>query len=700
MAVTTKSETRIVCADPFWIGKAPNQNDDFFLCRTIVEDRVLGLIGDFTTGSPRGVNSRCKAELAAFIDERLDTWRQLLLSPDRMLPLIVSHANTWLANQDGSPKTTLIAFLWDAFEGEVHYLSIGDSGLVIGGAGGPRWLCEGDRGGERDATGFLPAKQPDVRIHRAAIAAGEVLVAFTDGFWENTQSFMDDALLRNVFNPAGRDLAAMRQDLATRIIARATKRDDLTLLLFKEEPVSDPTPSPDQTRRHEASRPRVDPAEPTPFQMEIVEILKQTDAIKRGLQKELSQDLADLNERVEQLSQQVAELAEQRAAAPARPLKKEVNSPTRHAGGYTSKPTVNKPTTSAPGDDAFDFQKLIQQARDFFGRIPEWVLTVIFVVVLVALAVSIYMKYWSDSEPTEPEAAAVTVEQPDKTPMAPPVQPFERSLFRLLETNRGTYQAELRALAGSLAELASLGTNISGVNTISIQKNGEPAAVKIDFKSAWINQHKTVEALLPYTPALWLQLKLRKDDSETIFDQLNDTVKTRFVERLGPKIKNFNDLVVALKTKVDGAPAETLKQRQEAAKKAGFTIEESDLHKVAQHVLEECKQDKWTKETHGVIFVQGKDLNNTAFRYWLAENNGGEGGEVQIQETPLKAWLETHAGKADIGTGNQATPIWSLWLAWQVGKTQSGGRPDDARVFGDGTPADFYAKIAQKWSQP
>ena len=219
------------------VGKNERRNDDFVYAQSLFEGSGLGIVGDFTGDGPKGVNQDCVEALDAFVKARIQTWRELLLPADRILLLIARYLNQWLADYDRRAQTTLIACVWDVISGRCHYLSVGDSGLAVVGPQGLRFLAEGDRSGIRIAAGFLPTNN-EFRVQEAAVESHEVLFAFTDGLWENTQTFLNDRLLESVFRAGG--LNQIVESLNRDILQPAVRKDDLSMLIMKGEPMNQP----------------------------------------------------------------------------------------------------------------------------------------------------------------------------------------------------------------------------------------------------------------------------------------------------------------------------------------------------------------------------------------------------------------------------------------------------------------------------
>lgn len=219
-------------------GKAgSDRNDDFVMVRKIFNYRVLGLLGDFTSDSQAGINKRLEKEMQRFIDERLEMWKDMLLPPDRILNLVARHINKWLADRRGDSRTTLVAMDYNAKSRMLHYLTVGDSGLGLGRPSGIDLVVKGDTSGVRDASGFLPLDVADFKVGHCAVDEDTSIFAYTDGFWENTQHFLDPHDVEKVLQPVFRKGSALiiGANLKESIYGGSSQQDDLTMLVLKSE---------------------------------------------------------------------------------------------------------------------------------------------------------------------------------------------------------------------------------------------------------------------------------------------------------------------------------------------------------------------------------------------------------------------------------------------------------------------------------
>ncbi len=219
-------------------GKASSdRNDDFVLIRKIFNYRVLGLLGDFTSDSQAGINTRLEKEMNRFIDERLEMWKDMLLAPDRILNLVARHINKWLADRRGDSRTTLVAMDYNAKAGMLHYTTVGDSGLGLGGPSCIDLVVKGDTSGVRDASGFLPLDAADFKVEQRVVEGESCVFAYTDGFWENTQHFLDPDRMEDVLLPVfGKGSALIiGANLKESIYGGSSQQDDLSMLVLKAE---------------------------------------------------------------------------------------------------------------------------------------------------------------------------------------------------------------------------------------------------------------------------------------------------------------------------------------------------------------------------------------------------------------------------------------------------------------------------------
>ncbi len=216
--------------------KDADRNDDFVFVRNIFKSLLLGVVGDFTSDSSRGINDQLCLALGDFVDERSGKWREYLVDPRDIVHLVARFVNRWLLDQSAKARTTLVSLTLDTRTGCCHYSSIGDSGLAVIGPVGLRFLVKGDVSGVRDATGFLPLAQETWSLKEELVAADEVVFAFTDGFWENTRGRMApqdcEQLLRQML--LGDDVGKV---LPNHLLSISSGKDDLTMLVVNQQMV-------------------------------------------------------------------------------------------------------------------------------------------------------------------------------------------------------------------------------------------------------------------------------------------------------------------------------------------------------------------------------------------------------------------------------------------------------------------------------
>lgn len=314
------------------------RNDDFVLHRSILNSRVLCVLGDFTSDSPKGANLRLQASLETFIEKRIATWREHLIPPQDILHLLAKFINSSLADGKNGEKTTLFACIIDSYDREFYFVNIGDSGFGLASEGGFTFLRKGDVGGARDASGFLPLETEQFDVLRSHFPQDARLLAFTDGFWENTAHVLSpnqaEARLAPLLSHAS--LAEIAQVLETQILSQSNHRDDLTLILVKEEPVTDIHGDSQQTSSAQLQavidqkvlealdrQERMRPMGPSPMEAEFLSLLKSSSAglnsIERRITEKVQQEneqmhqrlLSQLQSQLGQIGDQIAQLAEQ-----------------------------------------------------------------------------------------------------------------------------------------------------------------------------------------------------------------------------------------------------------------------------------------------------------------------------------------------------------------------------------------------------
>lgn len=292
-----------------------NRNDDFSAYYPILSSRVLCMVGDFTSDSPKDANQVLLNHVKHFVEKRVTTWREHLIPPQDILGLLGRHINKHLQEGRGGAKTTLCACVIDSYEHEVHILNIGDSGFGIANSQPFQLVRKGDTVGARDASGFLPLETNQFAIFKLPFPKGSKLLVFTDGLWENTAHYLKpnqvEALLGDIFKHDS--LQAITEAFQKHILSQSNHRDDLTYLIAKEEPVAVSDSHNDAMsqaqlkafieqrvfealERQEGAR----PIPPSPLEAEFLQVLKQTATGLQAMEKRLLENIRGENEQVHQ----------------------------------------------------------------------------------------------------------------------------------------------------------------------------------------------------------------------------------------------------------------------------------------------------------------------------------------------------------------------------------------------------------------
>ena len=219
-------------------GKTPNRNDDFVYYKHISATSLLGVLGDFTGDSPQGTNKALVDALDTFVTERIDTWRDNLVDARNIVKLASNHINGWLLERPGKKaQTTLVVTVYDAYNGQLYYVTAGDSGLAVVTPKTLTFLARGDTSGARDASAHLPVANANFTTGRSEVAADAVVFAYSDGLWENTAHFLKTdqhrQFLHRIFYAD--NLRTIDQRLHDELIPRSSSKDDLSVLIIKEE---------------------------------------------------------------------------------------------------------------------------------------------------------------------------------------------------------------------------------------------------------------------------------------------------------------------------------------------------------------------------------------------------------------------------------------------------------------------------------
>jgi len=215
-------------------GKTKNRNDDFIYAVNITNTRALGILGDFTSDSTVGDNINCCNDLKRFVEGRQEGWRRELTDGKKIIEDVANCVNQWMKDHAGTKsRTTLVAVLYDGYEGKLYYMVQGDSGLAVVGKDGVRYIRKGDTAGTRVAAGFLPTDTGFQVRKFDKIDPSAVIFAYTDGFWENTRlASEEDDRIREIFNP-DRDWEGIVANISKEIFGRSRRKDDLSIFVFK-----------------------------------------------------------------------------------------------------------------------------------------------------------------------------------------------------------------------------------------------------------------------------------------------------------------------------------------------------------------------------------------------------------------------------------------------------------------------------------
>jgi len=217
-------------------GKTKNRNDDFIYAVNIANTRALGILGDFTSDSSIGDNISCRSDLKRFVEGRQEGWRRELTDGKKIIEDVANCVNKWMREYAGTKsRTTLVAVLYDGYEGKLYYTVQGDSGLAVVGEDGVRYIHKGDTTGTRAAAGFLPIETGFQVGSVDKIDPSAVIFAYTDGFWENTSLANEgDNKIREIFTP-DKDWEGIVANISKEIFGRSRRKDDLSVLVFKGE---------------------------------------------------------------------------------------------------------------------------------------------------------------------------------------------------------------------------------------------------------------------------------------------------------------------------------------------------------------------------------------------------------------------------------------------------------------------------------
>lgn len=230
------------------LGKSEQRNDDFVMVEKVLHGLTIGVLGDFTSDGPEGMNRRLQQDLSDYLQKAMPTWRERGIAADVIARLLARQVNKLVKSYPDRAKTTLIVLVLDLREGNLYDVCIGDSGLALFGPSGLRYLNRGDTEGIRDAGGFLPHESEQFDIRTTAIEDGDVVFAFTDGFWENSAHFInpdqaETAIAAVLSEPDTETLGASAE---AQWFKRFERKDDVTVLVLKADTLPEPDPGSDQ----------------------------------------------------------------------------------------------------------------------------------------------------------------------------------------------------------------------------------------------------------------------------------------------------------------------------------------------------------------------------------------------------------------------------------------------------------------------
>ncbi|CAN2042889.1 hypothetical protein GMMP15_90027 [Candidatus Magnetomoraceae bacterium gMMP-15] len=218
------------------VGKTEKRNDDFVYALNISNTRAIGVLGDFTSDSRRDLNKQCLTAVKYFIEEELPKWKFNLTPGPEIIKDVANYINKWLKDSGTTyDRTTLIVILYDSYENKLYYTIKGDSGLAIIEKNSFEYIYQGDTSGIRNAAGFLPITD-EFNVETKEISSSDIIFAYTDGLWENTNFADNDNQLKEIFRK--NTLNEIKEEIDNKIFKRSYRKDDLSILILKEEKTS------------------------------------------------------------------------------------------------------------------------------------------------------------------------------------------------------------------------------------------------------------------------------------------------------------------------------------------------------------------------------------------------------------------------------------------------------------------------------
>jgi len=715
--------TGVIRAESMTVGKTTHRNDDFAFHTPIFGYRMLGVLGDFTSDSPRGVNEGLLKSLEGFVAERMTTWREMLLPAERLLPLLARHINEWLGGYASSAHTTLIAFVWDLRDGRVTFISVGDSGLAVAGGSGVRFLRTGDREGIRIAAGFLPTREP-FRTESAPVARDEVVFAFTDGLWENTRAFLDDGLLAEVLG-AG-DLSAVTRAVKDRVFGPASREDDLTVLIMLGETMnrdltaqSSNLSSRDLEERIERAVARAmgspDSCRASPLDQELIQLMgdaraqydrleeemmprveqmvgKQVETTMRkvlkGLEKRIEDRMADMTRKHEEARRELRELSPNTAVREM--IKEEIG---KAMGGRRDEARLKKPSATGT-HNVIKGRKDQNGVADVVTFLNQniWI-PITLALVLVALVVYIA---WPSGEPEPPQADPVAqssappqpteeqVVEPDPEPERPAPEPptpsyqpapMKAEALTLLGVTPRQFAEEAHAIHEALEAIRAEPPNQREIVSVSVGGSLGDIAVTVTPNAGWL----TGETLPLGIPAsMWLQAEL----GVGIDGAPGPGTKSAFIQALDSRVKARQRLAAHL---AEESPV--LAELDEAFRDSFDHTEgayDEALMGLARRILDQGNTVGGFQD----LVLNGQKIKA---RYRNDAN----------QYTALGTWRNALEGKT-VTTADIGLPIRVLFIAAEAGLGGSDGTATDElrqkiNPFGATTAGKLFDEVVAAW---
>lgn len=690
----------ILSAQCFTVGKTDRRNDDMLFVVELFRHQVLGVLGDFTSDSPQGVNEACSSHLQAFVADKLATWREMLLPPERLLPLLLRKTNDFLADYGQKAQTTLIVFSWDLRSEDCHFISVGDSGLACVGPNGVRYLREGDRDGLRISAGFLPGAV-DATVMVAPVRRDETLFAFSDGLWENTKDFMSDALLLDVFSAAGLDEIGQR--LQARILNPAIRKDDLSILVMKGETMERQgthTLDSEQLERliGQAVERRVDAlvgagsaGEPTPVERDLLrwlddaprlqrqladvlgdqlgrtiegQVKKQLDEQREMFQRQLDEQQRRLEDQLRDQSVQIKRLekelgkgggssraSESRAsearAAESSTVGRPASQPSRSKPTETSaKPVAPKSSQAHTVPTSANSLSILDHIGFKIGLIA---------VLVVAVGLFAWNVFFSKPKPkaegtqSEQQVDGTTTPKVDETPEPEPparvnyqAAPISKGLLAVVNLDQTTYTQQAAAIATALS-----GLNAAPTGNLPLADSPGLSELKLSANFKWQQYKKASPGMVS---KIWLQAQA----GAVVDGATGQGTIDKFSKKFSPQMDACQRLAALLDKPVI-----------------------ADLDKAILDTYR-LKDDVYLDELRELgrkIKAKGRGKSRLELAWYRDKRYLTI--SVLVDQEPIRAWLELVQAKNELTTGDLGLPIRAIWLAAQVELAESSGATDD-----------------------